>query len=299
MPLTRRPGATRVALAAVTAGAFLLTACGSGTNTVANQDAAATSAPLHALLNKAAPGRTTLQVASNIEYPPFESYAADNTTVQGIDRELADEFEKLLGVKLVFRNTTFDAIIPGLVSHRYDMAMSAMSDTVERQKQVDFVDYFKAGGGIMVPKADPHKVSGLDDLCGLKVAIDKGTTEVQDGQAQSAKCRKNGKPALAISIYPGQNQMVLALQSGRADAALIDSTAGGYVAKQTSAFTMLPPYENGRFGIVFRKGDRELEQVFSKALERLAKDGIYQRILAKYGQNTGAVDSFPVNGVTS
>ncbi|MFF4792765.1 ABC transporter substrate-binding protein [Streptomyces sp. NPDC001276] len=299
MPLSRRRGASCTALVMATAGACLLAACGSATKAPPDRAAAATNAPLHSLMRNAAAGKTTLDVASNIEYPPFESYAADNTTVQGVDRELADEFEKLLGVKLVFHNTAFDAIIPGLAAERYDLAMSAMSDTVERQKQVDFVDYLKAGGGIMLPKDNPHKVAALDDLCGLKVAIDKGTTEVQDGQDQIKKCRANGRPAPEISIFPGQNQMVLALQSGRADAALIDSTAGGYVAGQTGAFTMLPPYESGSFGIVFRKGDTALEQAFAKALERLARDGTYQKILAKYGQETGTLDSFPINGVTS
>lgn len=309
MSQSRRPGMFRVAFAATAAAATLLTAaCGSSgakksdpsPTTTANSGPATTTGavPLHSMLPAALAAKGNLDVASDIEYPPFESFAADNTTVQGIDRDLADAFEKQLGVKLVFHNTPFDSIIPGLVAGRYDMAMSAMSDTLTRQKQVDFVDYFQAGGGVMLPKANPHHVSGLADLCGLKVAIDKGTTEVQDGQAQSAKCQAAGKPAMNIAIYPGQNQMVLALQSGRADAALLDSTAGAYVAKQTGAFKMLPPYQAGSFGIVFPKGATQLEKAFAAALAALAKDGTYQKILAKYGEDAGARTTFPINGVT-
>ena len=236
-----------------------------------------------------------MSVASDIEYPPFETYAADNKTVQGIDRDIADEFGKLFGVDFQFVNTPFDAIIPGLVAKRYDMAMSAMSDTPDRRKQVDFVDYFKAGGGILVPTANPHNIKTLDDLCGLSVAIDKGTTEVDDAKTQSAKCVKDGKKPINSAIYPGQNQMILALQSGRADAAMVDSVSGSYSAKQTGTLTMLAPYQAGYFGIVIPKGDSALSNAIQKALEQMAKDGSYQKILAKYGQAEGALTTFGIN----
>jgi polar amino acid transport system substrate-binding protein len=240
-----------------------------------------------------------ITVVSNIEYPPFESYAADNTTVVGVDRDLADAFEKLFGVKMTFENSSFDAIIPGLIAKRYDMAMSAMSDTVERQKQVDFVDYVEAGGGILFPTANPHGIKTLDDLCGLAVAIDKGTTEVDDATAQSAKCKAEGKPELNSSIYPGQNQMMLALQTGRADAVLVDSVQGAHFAESSDVpLTMLPPYEAGKFGIVFPKGATQLEQAFQKALEQMHSDGTYQKILDKYNLGSIALDDFSINGVT-
>ncbi|TAM88863.1 MAG: ABC transporter substrate-binding protein [Jatrophihabitans sp.] len=299
MSRSRRSALVRTVVAATAAVGSLLAAGCSSSPAHPSGTTLKAGAPLHSLLPKAIADKGTIDVASDIEYPPFESYAADNTTVQGIDRELADAFETQFGVKLVFHNTAFDAIIPGLVAGRYDMAMSAMSDTPTRQKQVDFVDYFKAGGGIMLAKGNPQNITTLDDLCGKKVAIDKGTTEEQDGQAQSTKCQSQGKQPLDIAIYPGQNQMVLALQSGRADAALLDSTAGSYVAKQTGQFTMLAPYQAGFFGIVFPKGATQLEQAFAKALAAISKDGTYRQILAKFGEDTGAIDSFTINGATS
>lgn len=297
VPLFRRGTFRRLPLAVTAAvAAVALAACGSGSTPPADA-APSTSAPLHSMLPADLAAKGTLQVASNVEYPPFESYGPDNTTIVGVDRELADEFEKLLGVKLEFVNTSFDAIIPGLASKRYDMAMSAMSDTVERQQQVDFVDYLRAGGGIMLPKANPLGIKTLDDLCGLRIGINKGTTEVQNGEDQSAKCVAAGKQPLNTSIFAGQDQMVLALQSNRSDALLMDSTAGAYVAEQTkNVFTMLPPYEEGRFGIVFPKGSTQLQQAFQAALVQLQKDGTYQRILAEYGQDVGALTTFEING---
>jgi polar amino acid transport system substrate-binding protein len=264
---------------------------GSGSGT----DAGASGTSLASLLPAELRSKGTVTVASDIEYPPFEVYAADNKTVQGIDRDIADEFEKLFGVTFEFVNTPFDAIIPGLVAKRYDMAMSAMSDTPERRKQVDFVDYFKAGGGILVPTANPHHIKTLDDLCGLAVAVDKGTTEVDDAKKQSEKCVADGKKPINSSVYPGQNQMILALQSGRADAAMVDSVSGSYSAKESGKLTMLAPYQAGLFGIVIPKGDTALATAIQKALQQMAKDGSYQKILADNGESEGGLTEFPIN----
>lgn len=239
----------------------------------------------------------TIIVGSNIEYPPFEMYADDNTTVLGLDRDVADALEKQLGVTLEFQNAAFDALIPGLVSGRYDMAMSAMTDTTEREKQVDFVDYVKAGGGIMVPTDNPHAVKVPGDLCGLKIAIVKGTTEVDDADFQSAACEKEGKKALESAIYPGNNQMILALQTGRADAALMDSVSGEQIASDSDGkLTMLPPYNESYFGIVFPKGSDQLQKAVQAALEAMAADGSYKAIFEKWGLGGATVDAFTING---
>lgn len=239
----------------------------------------------------------TIIVGSDIEYPPFEAYAADNKTVVGLDRDVADGLEKELGVKLEFQNAAFDSLIPGLAAGRYDLVMSAMTDTADREKQVDFVDYVKAGGGILLPADNPHGIKTPDDLCGLNVAVDKGTTEVEDAKFQSDKCVKDGKKAITSAIYPGNNQMILALQTGRADAALVDSVSGEQVAHESSGkLIMLPPYNESYFGIVFPKGSDQLQKAVQAALQAMAADGSYHAIFEKYGLGDATVDEFTING---
>lgn len=238
-----------------------------------------------------------ITVGSDIEYPPFEAYAADGKTVVGLDRDVADGLEKQLGVKLEFQNAAFDSLIPGLVSGRYDMVMSAMTDNEEREKQVDFVDYVKAGGGILLPADNPHAVKTPDDLCGLNIAVDKGTTEVDDANVQSAKCTKDGKKPLNTTIYPGNNQMILALQTGRADAAMIDSVSGEQVAHESDGkLIALPAYNESYFGIVFPKGSDQLQKAVQAALQAMKADGSYQKIYEKYGLGDATVDEFTING---
>ncbi len=276
--------------------ALVLTGCG-GNSAASGTSVAGSAAPLHSMLPKEIQAGGTLNIASNVEYPPFETYDTDGKTVIGIDREIADALERKLGVTIKFNNISFDAIIPGLASKRYDMAMSAMSDTLERQKQVDFVDYFTAGAGILRTVENPKHAATLGDLCGVKVGIVKGTTETEDANAQSKKCQDDGRAALDVTIFPGQNQTILALQTGRVDVVLLDSTSGSAVAKDSAGkLEMLKPYMAGPFGIVFPKGSTELQKAVQKGMEEIAADKTYGEILAKYGQEQGAVTEFPING---
>jgi polar amino acid transport system substrate-binding protein len=273
---------------------------GSGGTGSATQAAdAGAKAPQFGELPEAIQKAGKINVASNVEYPPFESFDTDGTTIVGIDREIADELEKQLGVTLEFNNIAFDAIIPGLVSARYDMAMSAMSDTVERQKQVDFVDYFSAGGGIMTATANAESIKTLDDLCGRSVGIVKGTTEDADASEQSEKCKAAGKEPLEVTIFGGQNQAVLAVQSGRVDAFLVDSTSGSVIAAESNGqLVQGPRYQDLAFGIVFPKDSDQLTEAVQKALGTMKDEGSYEKILAKYEMSDHAMDEFPINGVT-
>lgn len=291
----------KLALAALALSAAVsMTACSGaagagGSSTAAAGDPA--KAPLFSQLPQAIQSAGTIKVASNVEYPPFESFDTDGKTVIGIDPEIADALEKKLGVSLAFENISFDAIIPGLASGRYDMAMSAMSDTVERQKQVTFLDYFSSGAGIMTSSSKANPARTLDDLCGVKVGIVKGTTEDGDAAAQSAKCQSMQKPPLEVTVFASQNQAVLALQSDRVDAFLVGTASGsGVAADSNGELVMGAAYSVDLFGIVFPKESTELIQVVQKGMEQIKTDGTYTAILSKYKMADHEVEKFTING---
>lgn len=267
-------------------------------STVAVIAARADDAPFKHMLPDAVQAKGFLSVASEIQYPPFETFAEDNKTVLGIDADIAAALGKQLGVELRFASTSFDAIIPGLAAKRYDMAMSAMTDNKTRQKQVDFVDYFGSGGGIMARTADKSKYVTLDDLCGVSVGIAKGTTEVADAEKQSAKCQQEGKAAIDSQIFARQDQMVLALQSGRVAAAMADTPNSAATAQASKGQLVLtgPAYTKSVFGIVVPKGDDQLAKAIQAALQKIMDDGSYLAILKKYGQENNAITQATING---
>ena len=133
-----------------------------------------------------------INVASNVEYPPFEYYDADNTTIIGLDKDFADAIGQKLGVTLEFSNMGFDAIIPALAANRFDMAMSAMTDTEERRQKVDFVDYFVSGGGFLVKAGNPLNIHELL----ISAALPRPSTRAPPKSRMRSALRKNAsRPA--------------------------------------------------------------------------------------------------------
>ena len=106
-----------------------------------------------------------------------------------MDADLAKALAGVMGLKADVKNATFDSIIPGLAAHKYDLGMSSFTDTKEREQTVDFVTYFTAGTSFYVKRqGGPAVVNTLADLCGKTVAVEKGTTQQTDAEAQSKKC---------------------------------------------------------------------------------------------------------------
>src|SRR5205085_12679968 len=113
------------------------------------------------------------------------------------------------------------------------LGMSSFTDTKEREKTVDFVTYFSAGTSFYAKTQGAPTVNSLADLCGLKVAVEKGTTQADDANAQSKKCTAAGKKGVTVSVFPDQNGANLALSSGRAQVGMADFPVVAYEVKKT------------------------------------------------------------------
>jgi polar amino acid transport system substrate-binding protein len=280
---------------AAATSAAATSAAGSAAATSAAGSAAASAVALPAAIKAAG----VITIATDASYAPVESFAKDNKTIVGIDPDLGAAIGKELGVKVKFTNTGFDGIIPALAAGRFDMAMSAMTDNTTRQKTVDFVDYFSAGTSFM-GKVGGKTVQTLADLCGLKVAVEKGTTEQDDATAQSKKCTTAGKSAVTVLPYPDQNGANLALSAGRADIVMADSPIVAYAAAQSKGqfVAVGTTYGTAPYGIAFPKTSSALRDAVAAALQKLIDDGTYKTVLAKWGASSGAVTKATVNGGT-
>ena len=235
-----------------------------------------------------------LKIATDASYAPVESFAKDNKTIVGFDPDLGQALGKVLGVKVVFTNTGFDGILPAVAAGRYDMAMSAMTDRKDREATVDFVDYFSAGTSFMIKKGG-KAVTSVDQLCNLKVAVEKGTTQLDDATAQGKKCK------VTVLPFPDQNGANLALSSGRADVVMADSPVNAYAAKQSNgAFEISgTPYGTAPYGIAIPKKSGQLRDAVAAALTKLIADGGYKAVLTKWGVGDGAVTEAKINGAVS
>jgi polar amino acid transport system substrate-binding protein len=261
------------------------------------------TAPLNSSLAATVPASVKtsgLLVAADATYAPDEFIGSDGSTVIGMDADLVNAIGQVLGLKVTITNATFDTIIPALGSGKFNLGASSFTDTLAREKQVDFVDYYKAGEGYYVKAGSSYKPNGLASLCGHTVAVETGTTEQSDAQSQSQKCTRSHKKAVKVLSFADQNSANLAVSSGRAQAGFLDSQIAEYVVATSkgqfkssgTAFGVAP------YGLALPKG-LGLTQPVAGAVNALMKDGVYLKILKKWGIQAGAVSKAKVNGATS
>src|SRR5262249_42182913 len=71
----------------------------------------------------------TVTVATDATYAPNEFVGSNGKTLMGWDVALGQAVGKVMGVNWKFVNASFDTIIPGLQSGKYDVGMSSFSVT--------------------------------------------------------------------------------------------------------------------------------------------------------------------------
>jgi polar amino acid transport system substrate-binding protein len=242
----------------------------------------------------------TLTVATEAQYAPNEFIAPDGHTIIGMDADLMNALGAVMGLKVKLVNSNFETIIPGLAAGRYDVGASSFTDTKEREKTVDFVDYFNAGISIYAKSSANSTIETLADLCGKKVAVEKGTVEQEESEAQSKACTKEGKGAVTALVYPGQDAVNLAVSSGRAEVGMADSPVADYqVAQSKGVFALVgKAFGVAPYGLAIPKTSG-LTAAMAAALKEIIADGTYGKILAKWGLQSGAITEPKINGATS
>ena len=168
----------------------------------------------------------------------------------------------------------------------------------DREKTVDFVTYATAGESFFVNADGGPTINSLDDICGLKVGAEKGTTEADDAAAQSQKCTAAGKDAVEVSTFQDEAGVNVALSSGRIDAGFADTPVADYAVKQSDGKFKLSPapsIANAPYGIAMAK-DSGLQQPVLAAIKALMADGTYAKIFDYWGLSGAKIDNPTING---
>lgn len=125
-----------------------------------------------------------------------------------------------------------------------------------------------------------------EDLCGLKVGLEKGTTWVAQFNKLSAEyCVPNNKGAISVSEFPSAPEVTQALLSGNVQAQVEIDGAAGMIAERTKGRVVVSTEHSiyqQTLGIYVKKGNDELYQALLKAFEETRKSGEYAALLKKY-----------------
>lgn len=228
-----------------------------------------------------------LVMATDPTYPPFEYFDTDNKTVIGWDVDMGNALAASLGLKAQYVPATFETILPGLASNKYDAGMSAFNVTEERRKVVDFVPYISGGSGMAVLPGNPAKLSmTAASLCGKKIAAQKGTHEALDIlPTMSGECTGSGSPGIDQAIFPTQTDANLALISGRVEGVMADSIPLAYQGKLAANKFELAAggdYEPRLSGIALNK-ESGLRPAITAAMKDIVQSDTYSDINKRWG----------------
>jgi polar amino acid transport system substrate-binding protein len=263
---------------------------GTVSNTVGKQENLASLVPA----NIKSAGK--LIVGVNVPYSPNEYI--QNGKVVGFDVDLMDATAKVLGLTTEYRQAAFEKIVPSVKAGTFDIGMSSFTDTLEREKTDDFVDYFNAGILWAAPKG---KTVDPTNACGLTVSVQSTTTEqLEELPALSKACTKAGKKAIKILAYTSQDDATNAVILGKSDAMSADSPVTAYAIKQSGGKLVQAGAirEAAPYGWPVKKGS-SLAEAMQKALQSLIDDGTYNQICTKWGVQSGEIKTATMNGAKS
>ena len=243
------------------------------------------------------PGTKTFTLAVALGSPP-DDFRNAKGEVDGWEIDLMRAATEALGLQLEFRPTTFDTLIPGLQSKRFDGATGQMGITEAREKVLDMVGTLIANELFASLSDRDIKVNGLDDLCGITVGTTRGSREMVFVDEQQPKCAAAGKPPVNALAFNDGNGAVEALMSRRSDLFWLGSTAVSYFVAQSKGRTKVVGSYTDRsyLGVGMPKGS-ELAKPLQAAFQYLIDNGTYAAVIAKWGLQDGAIKTVPLNPV--
>ena len=226
-----------------------------------------------------------LVVAMPLDFEPF-NYLDEKNEPTGLDVDMIRAVGDKLGLKVDIQRMGFASMIPSVSGGRVDAAMSAMGILPARLPLVSFVRYGHFSNGLVVRAGNPTNVRN-DDACGHVLSVEKGTQPLLVWQKKSDECVAAGKAKIELLVFEGKGPQVLAVESGRAEAAGVGFATAIVAAKHSNGkLDAAPggpvPGATVECGIAFNKQNVKLGQAMEAALKALVKDGTYDKIWEKW-----------------
>ena len=170
------------------------------------------------------PEFTTIQegkliMATNANFQPYEYHEGD--AIVGIDPEIAKAVADKLGLELVIEDIEFDSIIAGVQAGKYDIGCAGMTVTEDRLKSVNFSTPYATGVQSVIV-VEGSEITDIDKLLAgnYKVGVQTGTT---GDLYMSSDPEEGGVGDTRVERFSKGNDAVIALQSGKIDAVVIDN----------------------------------------------------------------------------
>lgn len=220
-----------------------------------------------------------LRVGMEPGYMPFEMQDKKSKIV-GFDVDMARLMAKSMGVELELVPTAWDGIIGSLITNKFDIIMSGMTVTQERNLKINFADpYIIVGQTILLSKKLEGKVKSYKDLNNPKYTITSklGTTGEQ--------AVKKKIPRANYKSFETEPEAALEVINGKADAFVYDLPYCAVFFAQKGAGKLVfldEPFTFEPLGWAIKKGDPDFMNWLNNFLAQVKGDGRYDKVYRKW-----------------
>ncbi len=208
--------------------------------------------------------RGYLLIGSDATYPPFEQINRSTNLVEGFDIDLAHQVAIALGVGLKVKTSAWDPIIPNLQANQFDVIISAMPITEEREEHIDFTRwYYKFHQAILVEAGNPLGIWAETDLnATITIGVESGT--ISDNWAQEYLND-------SVTLYTFDNIFlaIAALKQGSVDVVLGDYPILARDEQESGQTKVVDIFASKDLGFACRTGDDNLRNALNDVLDTL------------------------------
>jgi polar amino acid transport system substrate-binding protein len=213
-------------------------------------------------------------VASDCTWPPFETINDKTKAIEGFDIDVIKAVGVWENINLDIQNIAWDALLAGVAQGTYDMAISSITITADRQKDMAFSDPYWSAGQMVVVKKNNNTITGIQTITG-DIGVQLGTTG--DFEVQKIK-GATSKP---------YDQIGLAFQdlmNGQINAVVCDNpVAMLYVNNNPSKLKSVGGiFTSEGYGVAFPKTKADLQARVNDGLKALKSNGTLDKIAEKW-----------------
>ena len=215
-----------------------------------------------------------LTIATEGTYAPF-SYYDDKNELKGYDVDIAREVAKKLNLKIEFLTAPWDAMLAAFDAGKADAVFNQVSVTDERKKKYDYAEPYTVVHGAIITHKDNDDIKSFDDLKGKKNA-DSATSNWAKVAASYG--------AQNVTVDSFSKSMEL-LVSKRVDTVVRDNIVFYDFIKQRPGAPVKIAAEGSDTDYtapIVQKGNTELAEQISKAIEELKNEGKLSEISIRY-----------------
>lgn len=221
------------------------------------------------------------------------AFVDENNNPVGVQPDLLNAMSTKLGISIKLEVAPFDAQVPGVQANQYAFT-TATGDFPKRQEVLTMVDYTIAGLGWLT--AADSEIKTLDDICGKKIGVAKGTNQEVRAEEFVGACEAKGIDGTAVIGF-SNTLMTVPLDVGRIDVTYDSISSVLHFAKEEpEKFKMVGDQVNDAaiaFGVV--AGEQEKAELLRDTLKELMDEGVYESIFNEWGLPSLMLEDIYIN----